>query len=470
MDSSSKEEAAIVAAELPPLPARTSPFARFWANANTQVVLVSLVCFGCPALSGVGGGGQVDPKVNNDGNVALYSTFAVVGFFSGPIINRIGNRLALSLGAIGYALYMGALLNYNIRQTSGFVIAAGAILGVCAGLLWTAQGSLTLSYATEKTKGRLFSLFWIIFNLGGVLGSAIELGLVYKSESNTVGNSVYIVFMTIAAAVVFLPAALVSPAKMVRSDGTRVIPPVHPTIKNQFIGLYQILRKDYLIFTLFPYFLASNWIYTYQFNSYNGVQHSLRGRALNSLLYWTCNCVGSGIFGALIDWTRFQRRVRAWGAFVFLFGLGMIVWGWAYYYQKQYTRETDFKRIDIHDAGFAGRCLLYSLMGIYDAMFQNYIYWILGSMSNLPGNLSYLVGFYKGIQSAGAAGAYRADTNLQSYMSELATAWGLTSAALVFAIPVLLFRIQDHTDEIVIEANSEAENAEAFDMKKVESE
>lgn len=48
MDSSSKEEAAIVAAELPPLPARTSPFARFWANANTQVVLVSLVCFGCP--------------------------------------------------------------------------------------------------------------------------------------------------------------------------------------------------------------------------------------------------------------------------------------------------------------------------------------------------------------------------------------------------------------------------------------
>lgn len=69
----------------------------------------------------------------------------------------------------------------------------------------------------------------MIFNLGGVLGSAIELGLVYNSETNTVGNSVYIVFMTIGAATVLLPITLVSPSKMVRSDGTRVIPPIHPS-------------------------------------------------------------------------------------------------------------------------------------------------------------------------------------------------------------------------------------------------
>jgi len=72
-------------------------------------------------------------------------------------------------------------------------------------------------------------MFRIIFNLGGVLGSAIELGLVYNSETNTVSNAVYIVFMVIAASVAFLPFSLVSPYKMVRSDGTRVIPPVHPS-------------------------------------------------------------------------------------------------------------------------------------------------------------------------------------------------------------------------------------------------
>jgi len=77
---------------------------------------------------------------------------------------------------------------------------------------------------------------------------------------------------------------------------------------------------------------------------------------------------------------------------------------------RQYTRDSDLVRIDIDDSGYAGRATLYFFMGVYDAVFQNYVYWIMGSLTNLPGSLSYLIGFYKGIQSAGAAGAYRADT------------------------------------------------------------
>ena len=50
---------------------------------------------------------------------------------------------------------MGAFLSYNINASGRFIIAAGALLGVCAGLLWTAQGSLVLAYATEDKKGKL---------------------------------------------------------------------------------------------------------------------------------------------------------------------------------------------------------------------------------------------------------------------------------------------------------------------------
>jgi hypothetical protein len=40
----------------------------------------------------------------------------------------------------------------NIHASaSAFVVAAGAILGVCAGLLWTAQGSLMLAYPYVST-------------------------------------------------------------------------------------------------------------------------------------------------------------------------------------------------------------------------------------------------------------------------------------------------------------------------------
>jgi hypothetical protein len=56
----------------------------------TQVSMLGLVCFMCPglfnALTGLGGGGQVDPTINAKANTALYATFAVGAFFSGQIL------------------------------------------------------------------------------------------------------------------------------------------------------------------------------------------------------------------------------------------------------------------------------------------------------------------------------------------------------------------------------------------------
>ena len=55
----------------------------WYASPVSQLVIVAFVCFLCPgmfnALSGMGGGGQVDAHAADNANVALYSTFAVVG-------------------------------------------------------------------------------------------------------------------------------------------------------------------------------------------------------------------------------------------------------------------------------------------------------------------------------------------------------------------------------------------------------
>lgn len=50
----------------------------------------------------------------------------------------------------------------------------------------------------------------MIFNLGAVLGGAIELGLTYHSGSNTVSNSVYAAFLVITCLGSFIPLLLVS--------------------------------------------------------------------------------------------------------------------------------------------------------------------------------------------------------------------------------------------------------------------
>jgi MFS family permease len=66
------------------------------------------------------------------------------------------------------------LLASEHDYVGGFNIFAGALLGVCAGLLWTAQGTIMMSYPHEASKGRYFAWFWAIFNMGAVIGSLVS--------------------------------------------------------------------------------------------------------------------------------------------------------------------------------------------------------------------------------------------------------------------------------------------------------
>jgi len=150
----------------------------WFASPPVQLLIVSFVCFMCPgmfnALNGMGGGGQLDPTANNRANTALYSTFAVVGFFAGTFTNKLGIRTALSFGGIGYSVYVASYLSYNHTANLGFTTFAGALLGVCAGLLWCAQGAIMMSYPPEESKGRYISWFWMIFNMGAVIGTLVS--------------------------------------------------------------------------------------------------------------------------------------------------------------------------------------------------------------------------------------------------------------------------------------------------------
>jgi MFS family permease len=149
-----------------------------YADPSVQVTLVALVSFLCPgmwnALNGLGGGGLVNAEPANNANVALYSTFAVLGFFSGIATNKLGIRATLSLGGFGYTLYSSSLLCYKHTENSGFLIFAGLQLGLCAGLFWVAQGMVMLSYPTEESKGRYIAWSWMIYNMGAVIGSAVS--------------------------------------------------------------------------------------------------------------------------------------------------------------------------------------------------------------------------------------------------------------------------------------------------------
>ncbi|GAV61266.1 UNC-93 domain-containing protein [Cephalotus follicularis] len=196
-----------------------------------QVSLIGLVCFYCPgmfnALSGMGGGGQVDPTATDNANIALYATFAVFGILGGDIYNVLGPHLTLFVGCSTYVLYAGSFLYYNHQHNQTFVVVAGDLLGV--GLLWAGQGAIMTSYPPPNRKCSFISLLWSIFNMGGVIGGLIPFILNYHraEDAASVNDATYIGFMsagTLLSLGILPPAAsIVTTEPAAPTSSTRVI-------------------------------------------------------------------------------------------------------------------------------------------------------------------------------------------------------------------------------------------------------
>lgn len=122
-----------------------------------------------------------------------------------------------------------------------------------------------------------------------------------------------------------------------RTDGSRVILMKNPTWKSELLGLVDTFKQDPWVVLLFPMFWSSNWFYTYQFNDVNAAYFSTRTAALNNVLYWLSQMVGSFTFGFCLDYQGFGRPLRAKLAWIALFSLTMAIWGGGYAFQD-YTR------------------------------------------------------------------------------------------------------------------------------------
>lgn len=67
----------------------------------------------------------------------------------------------------------------------------------------------------------------------------------------------------------------------------------------------------------------------------------------------------------------------------------------------------------------------------------------MGAISNNSRKLANFAGFYKGIQSAGAAIIWRMDGLKRPYMDLFLSCWILLAGSLLVALPVILLKIKD---------------------------
>ncbi|EIE79127.1 hypothetical protein RO3G_03832 [Rhizopus delemar RA 99-880] len=389
------------------------------------------------ALSGLGAQGQSSTKAATEGGTALSVTFTLCSLIGAPIYNIFGHRVLIP-GALAYVLYVGSFLS----GSDAFTVVAGAVLGIGAGFLWTAQAGIMMSYPNEKSKGKAFSMFWMIFNLGATLGAAIPLGNEWNSGTKeAVKTSTYIAFMVIMAVGSLLTLALLPPRKVIRSDGAHVSLHKFSNWKREALEIIRLFT-DWRMLILIPFFAGSNWFYTYQFNVYNGPYFMhIRARALNNLLYWIFQIIGAGLFGWFLDYERIgSRKMRAFAGCTVTLVVIVCLWIGGFVIQSRFTRESvesaDYRPIDVFDAAYPGLVIEYALFGLIDAVYQGFAYWLMGTMTNDTERAARYGGFYKAIQNAAAAVANQLEANRIAYMSQLIVVFCFNVVGLLLAYVV----------------------------------
>ncbi|KAL1918683.1 uncharacterized protein VTP21DRAFT_2705 [Calcarisporiella thermophila] len=423
---------------------QANPLFAWYRRPLVQVSLLGFIFFTCPglfnAINGMGAAGQLDENTSvvSTMNACLYAFFAVIGFVAGGINNLLGPRLTIFLSGWGYVFYIGALYDFNMWGNPAVPIAAGAVLGIAAGCIWAAQGAIMMSYPDESSKGRYIAVFWSIFNWGAVLGNVIVLGMNANSQGGGgVSTATYIAFMVLMGLGSVMALAMVPPRLVQRKDGSRVMLVQYPDWRTEAVAIAKlVLNRDLML--LFPAFFYSNFFYTYQFG-FNAYYFSVRTRALNSLFYWLMQILASIGFGWFLDWTRLSRRTRAFAGLAFVFTVFSVVWGGGLAFQLTSPSPPEKSpNVDWTDGHrFGGPFVLFMLYGACDAFFQVYCYWIMGALTNDPLRLSRYAGFYKGVQSAGAAVSWGiGSVSSFPFWGALALNWSLlvVSTPLVFIV------------------------------------
>ncbi|KAG0354133.1 hypothetical protein BG005_006706 [Podila minutissima] len=422
-----------------------------WNSPLAQVIAVGFICFCCPgmfnALNSLGGGGQLDSKVGQNANVALYTCFAIFGLLAGAIHNKLGPKWTIFLGCATYVLYAGSLLAYNHTKNGAFTIAAGGILGCGAGLLWTAQGAIMMAYPRENDKGKFIGYFWAIFNAGAVLGSVIAF-VINKDVivAKNLEDPTYIAFISLMAVGTLIALSLAPPSSVTHSNGDHIQIQKFPSWSGELVAVLKLFL-DWRMIVLIPMFLSSNWFYSYQFSTVNGFYFSPRTQSLNNIFYWFSQIGGSWAFARILDYQGVNRKTRALWGLMIVTACFVATWIGGIFFQKGYTINDPKPGHDYAEgASYVGPLFLYMFYGLNDAAWQTYCYWLMGALSNDVTVLSRYAGFYKCIQSCGAAIAWRINAVGTPFMTELIICFALLVASIPGAF-FLAMRIKDHSEE-----------------------
>ncbi|KAJ5263527.1 DUF895 domain membrane protein [Penicillium angulare] len=368
-----------------------NPVKRVWYRTTLfNACVIGCVGFLAPglwnAMNSLGAGGEEKPFLVNAANALVFGLMGIFCLLGAPIANRIGLKWALILGATGYPLYSAGLYTNDRFGNVWFVLVGSAACGISAGLYWATEGAIAIGYPEPAKRARYINIWVLWSTMGPIVGNSIVLALNIKSNgSGSVGYTTYIVF--------------------IRGDGSAVILRVESSWSEEFRALWRSCKKRNVILLL-PVFWA---IYFNEYSSnYETYYFTVRARALIAFLVDWIAVFASQSLALWLDWKRFDRKTRIKYGFYYVIVVHLAAWVYAWIVQSEYTANPP--SLDIYTPGFVKGAFAMFLWQFAQQTGENWLYYLVGEMTDNLAELTRLTGILRGQMSFGEAISYGLNT------------------------------------------------------------
>ncbi|KAK8041573.1 MFS general substrate transporter [Apiospora phragmitis] len=382
---------------------RTVPrWKRFYKHSLTQMMLLSVQAFCGPAMSdaiaGLGGGGLATPQTSNIATAINYTMLALVCLIGGPLVNKLGVKWALVIGAMSFPIQGSSYYCNSAFGNQWYLILGGFITGIGTGCWYVAESGAIMSLAPTGARGKYLALWIVSRNLGQLVGGAINLSKNHeKGASGGITPETYVAFIIIQC--LALPFAfLLSPLeKVVRSDGTRILVSEKLKTREEF-KLIRFTMSSRLIllsalWALWSFFYSGAW------STYLGIYFTTR-----------VGCFGLGF---ILDLKGVSQRRRAQIGLWTVVVLNAGVYIWSIIMQVRFNQH-DPGHIDWDDSLYPTSFLPYFFVQTTGPLSQSYMYWLLSSFAtDAQANVRNGAAF-RCLEATGQAISYGMNTQIQT--------------------------------------------------------
>lgn len=99
---------------------------------------------------------------------------ATVCMFGGPIVNKLGTKWALVIGAMSFPIRGSSYYCNSKFGNQWYLIFGGFFTGIGSGCWYVAESGSIMSLAPSGARGKYLALWIVARNLGQLVGGAIK--------------------------------------------------------------------------------------------------------------------------------------------------------------------------------------------------------------------------------------------------------------------------------------------------------